>query len=368
MKPHANSWLRLFLAAGLCAAGAVGASDVRVVSDSERVDISGQRVDVQDADDHVVVDGDWRKRGQVQVGSDDGDVLVDLGAVVADDRIQVDLAGDILFDYDSATLAPAAAQRLAQVAQLIRARSVGQVHVIGHTDAHGADSYNQRLSLERAESVIGHLVRAEGIPRSLLIGAGAGARHPVAPNTLPSGGDNPEGRARNRRVEMQIATREGVALGPGRSIVVAGERVTTPETSVDPRGVTTDEVRVDIADGRVDVRELAGDDATVTSIVGAALGQTTVTTGSAASAVGAACARMCAATAGRHEVATVGCIEATLEEFEYDFDADACDELEDAMVLGRGNEGGHLCYTCQRAEGFGERECAAVEKQCFRAR
>ncbi|MBI2396846.1 MAG: OmpA family protein [Xanthomonadales bacterium] len=351
----------------------VSAQGVSVLSETESVVISGDSVRVDDADDSVVVAGDWRRGGAVGVQTDTGSVLIGLGAVVEGDRIQVNLEGDVLFDFDSSRLAPAAKARLAQVATLIRAKAVGAAHVIGHTDALGRDDYNARLSRERALAVIRHLHDAEGIPYGVLVGHGVGAKHPLAANTLANGADNPQGRARNRRVEIQIATREGVALGPGQ-VLVSGDRIVTNEASIDAGGVSTDEARVDIGRGGVTVSEHDdgdGDgDGDVASIVSGAMAQAGLASAPSAAAAtqpmaGGACELMCQASSGRQSMATIACIEETLEEMEFDFDADACDEFEDAMATGSGNYGGQQCRSCRKAEGYGDAHCLRVIKACF---
>ena len=68
----------------------------------------------------------------------------------------------------------------------------------GHTDSVGSDSYNQKLSQERAESVKGFLVE-QGIPAERIPAVeGFGRTRPAAPN------DTPPNREKNRRVEIVI--------------------------------------------------------------------------------------------------------------------------------------------------------------------
>ena len=69
-------------------------------------------------------------------------------------------------------------------------------------DAIGSQAYNQRLSQLRAESVADALVSA-GVNRRRLHARGFGKSRPVAPNTV-HGRDDPQGRAKNRRVEVII--------------------------------------------------------------------------------------------------------------------------------------------------------------------
>lgn len=117
-------------------------------------------------------------------------------------ELKLNISSDILFAFDRADIRPQAARTLAQVALLIREKHPRQVRIEGHTDAKGSDAYNMRLSLRRAESVRNWLVEREGINPRLIVVKGFGERRPVAPNTLPDGRDNPEGRRLNRRVEI----------------------------------------------------------------------------------------------------------------------------------------------------------------------
>lgn len=112
------------------------------------------------------------------------------------------VASDVLFDFGSATLRPEASAALNDILNQIRAvYQYPVIRVEGHTDSIGSDAANDALSLRRAESVRQWLMAA-GIPPGAITTDGLGKRRPVAPNTLPNGADNPDGRARNRRVEL----------------------------------------------------------------------------------------------------------------------------------------------------------------------
>ena len=156
------------------------------------------------ADGTILASGDWRQSGAVY-GDVDG-VLVELGAKAEADSIRVNLAGDVVFDFDSTVIREQAAATLSKLAHVIRRRATGRVTVTGHTDSIGTSEYNQQLSEKRALAVMTWLHRVEGIPLGLMVGRGAGASQPVDYNTMPDGSDNPAGRARNRRVELRIAT------------------------------------------------------------------------------------------------------------------------------------------------------------------
>ncbi len=112
----------------------------------------------------------------------------------------VSLDTDIAFAFASATLAPAAGRRIAQLVARVPRRS--RVSITGHTDSVGAPASNLALSRRRAAAVA-EAVRAAR-PDLVLTVAGRGEAQPVEPNTL-GGTDNPAGRSKNRRVEIRFA-------------------------------------------------------------------------------------------------------------------------------------------------------------------
>ena len=119
-------------------------------------------------------------------------------------EVRIDLASDVLFDFDSADIQPKARQTLARVAQFIGNSAKGQVRIVGYTDGKGSAQYNQGLSERRAQSVKTWFVDKDGLTHVDFATQGLGMRDPVAPNTKPDGSDNPPGRAKNRRVEIVI--------------------------------------------------------------------------------------------------------------------------------------------------------------------
>jgi outer membrane protein OmpA-like peptidoglycan-associated protein len=116
-------------------------------------------------------------------------------------RLVVD--NDVLFDFDKAELRPQAAVALGRVAEIIRQRAPRAVRIVGHTDALGSDAYNRQLSERRARSVEQWLA-SHGGTLPPVQATGRGEEDPVAPNVTPAGADNPEGRQRNRRVEVLL--------------------------------------------------------------------------------------------------------------------------------------------------------------------
>ena len=119
-------------------------------------------------------------------------------------ELRINLPADVLFAFDKANIRPQAAKALRQVALVIRSRGARKVRIEGHSDAKGSDAYNQRLSLRRARSVRNWLVKSEGFDSRLFATKGFGETRPVAPNTNADGSDNPQGRERNRRVEIFV--------------------------------------------------------------------------------------------------------------------------------------------------------------------
>jgi outer membrane protein OmpA-like peptidoglycan-associated protein len=134
------------------------------------------------------------------------EAMTDLGAQVKRAEIRVDMPGDVLFDFDKTDLKPIAQETLKKLADIIRAKSKGEVQINGYTDSKGSDPHNQKLYEGRAESVKKWLTANGNVPSEELQSKGFGKTNPVASNTLIDGTDNPEGRARNRRVEVVIPT------------------------------------------------------------------------------------------------------------------------------------------------------------------
>jgi outer membrane protein OmpA-like peptidoglycan-associated protein len=118
-------------------------------------------------------------------------------------EIKISLQGEILFDFDKSNLRPAAESTLAQVAKMIGSYPKAQVLIEGYTDSKGSDSYNAKLSDRRAVSVKNWFAK-HGVAANSMQTHGWGAAKPVAPNTHPDGSDDPDGRQKNRRVEITI--------------------------------------------------------------------------------------------------------------------------------------------------------------------
>jgi len=110
---------------------------------------------------------------------------------------------DVLFDTGSYTLKPGAREKLAKISGILLAHPGLNLQIEGHTDSTGSDQFNQQLSEQRAGSVRDFLAE-QGVPVSTITARGFGKTQPVASN------DTPEGRQRNRRVELVL---NGDAIG-----------------------------------------------------------------------------------------------------------------------------------------------------------
>jgi outer membrane protein OmpA-like peptidoglycan-associated protein len=130
--------------------------------------------------------------------------LKDLAAKVTDAEIRIDLSADVLFDFDKADIKKEAEPSLQKLATVITANPGAAIAIDGHTDARGADAYNQKLSEARAASVKQWLVTNSQVNAATISTRGLGRTRPIAPNAKPDGTDDPQGRARNRRVEIVV--------------------------------------------------------------------------------------------------------------------------------------------------------------------
>jgi OOP family OmpA-OmpF porin len=115
---------------------------------------------------------------------------------------KVTFAADAFFDFDKATLKPEGKAKLDDLVGKLGAINLEVIIAVGHTDSIGSVAYNQKLSVRRAESVKAYLV-SKGIEANRIYTEGKGKSQPIAPNTI-NGKDNPAGRAKNRRVEIEV--------------------------------------------------------------------------------------------------------------------------------------------------------------------
>jgi len=133
--------------------------------------------------------------------------LKELKAEVTAAEIKIDLAADVLFDFDKASIKKEAEPSLQNLATVLKANPGAAVTIEGHTDAKGADAYNQTLSEQRAAAVKQWLVANAQVNGANISTRGWGKSKPVTHNAKPDGSDDPEGRAKNRRVQIIVRKR-----------------------------------------------------------------------------------------------------------------------------------------------------------------
>lgn len=120
--------------------------------------------------------------------------------------ILVNLPDGVTFDVGSATLKPEFRATLDKVAESLIQYPNSLIDVYGHTDSTGSDAFNQTLSENRARTVMNYLIM-KNVPAARIRSQGFGETMPIADNGTP------EGRSKNRRVEIKIVpvTQEDVA-------------------------------------------------------------------------------------------------------------------------------------------------------------
>ncbi len=149
------------------------------------------------AADSVVIATTPKSAPATKVSVDPGVASVATPPPVLDESVSIDL--EILFDFDSARLRPAAKSQLAKLCKALASDSgEGTYQVIGHTDAAGSFDYNLTLSRARAAEVVRFLSGDEcGLPRKRFVAMGMGEQRLKRPEMPRS--------AENRRVEIQIS-------------------------------------------------------------------------------------------------------------------------------------------------------------------
>ncbi|MGQ0530266.1 MAG: OmpA family protein [Panacagrimonas sp.] len=102
------------------------------------------------------------------------------------------------FEFDKSRLTSNAKTILEGVGDALNRAPSVTVEIGGHTDAIGTDEYNQKLSEQRAQSVVQYLVGSKNVDSSRMTSAGYGESQPVADNETDAG------RELNRRVELKV--------------------------------------------------------------------------------------------------------------------------------------------------------------------
>jgi outer membrane protein OmpA-like peptidoglycan-associated protein len=135
---------------------------------------------------------------------------------------------DVLFDSGKYTLRPIAREKLAKLSGIVLAYPGLRLDIEGHTDSVGGDTFNQRLSEKRAQTVEAYLTQ-QGVPQPAMSATGFGKTQPIAPNTTASG------RQQNRRVELVVSGEViGTKLGSLRTQPANPANPATPATTTTP--------------------------------------------------------------------------------------------------------------------------------------
>ncbi|MGY5540879.1 OmpA family protein [Vibrio brasiliensis] len=106
-------------------------------------------------------------------------------------------SGDYLFESNSTYIGDAYKGVLSDISNLLIDNQDSMVFVVGHADSIGSVTQNQKLSEKRAELVAQQLIK-RGVDKSRIKTKGAGEKEPISDNHTP------EGRAKNRRVEVIV--------------------------------------------------------------------------------------------------------------------------------------------------------------------
>lgn len=110
---------------------------------------------------------------------------------------------NVLYDFNKAVLKPASYVVLDELVNVLESNPKIKIELSAHTDSMGPDWYNLKLSQQRAQSCVDYML-SKGIAAHRIIAKGYGESMPIAPNTLPDGKDNKDGRKLNRRTEFKV--------------------------------------------------------------------------------------------------------------------------------------------------------------------
>jgi OOP family OmpA-OmpF porin len=110
---------------------------------------------------------------------------------------KVTYAADTFFDFDKYVIKPEGQAKLDDLIAKTKGVALEVVIAVGHTDSIGTEAYNQALSERRANAVKSYLV-SKGIEKNRVYTEGKGEKQPIASNSTA------EGRAKNRRVEIEV--------------------------------------------------------------------------------------------------------------------------------------------------------------------
>jgi len=106
-------------------------------------------------------------------------------------------ARTILFELNKSDIKEQSEETLQDIIDILKKYPDAEFSIDGHTDSQGSEAYNQKLSNERANSVLRYLVNG-GIATERLSAEGFGESKPIASNKTAAG------RQQNRRTEINL--------------------------------------------------------------------------------------------------------------------------------------------------------------------
>lgn len=137
-----------------------------------------------------------RSTGQTKTVQQPGAANATFEEQVADLQMVLDVS-DILFEFDKWVIKQSIVPELDRWVEFFQNNPQVTAEIYGHADSTGPSTYNQNLSIKRAEAVVNYLV-GKGVDPKRFTAKGFGESQPAAPNTTS------EGRQKNRRVELNL--------------------------------------------------------------------------------------------------------------------------------------------------------------------
>jgi len=154
--------------------------------------------------------GKWQTPGEIKQPKGPWQVPKGIQAIKTQEakcEQRMTIVSDALFEFDKAELNKDAEQTLAALGPMLKQKAGKRpVMIEGHTDGVGNDAYNQELSERRAKAVEQWLIARNYLTAAASKTVGFGKKRPVAPNAKADGSDDPDGRQKNRRVDVVVNT------------------------------------------------------------------------------------------------------------------------------------------------------------------
>jgi outer membrane protein OmpA-like peptidoglycan-associated protein len=182
-------WLIWCLLLGKCTENQQQAiSDTKVIHDTIYVEVNKSKIDTIIKNDTIIYEDKTTKT-----------------------KTSVVNLPNVQFEQSKAKLLESSKDELNKLSKYLLDNTDVKAAIIGHTDDLGDDQVNQKLSQERAESVRQYLIK-KGVNATRVSAVGKGESEPKTSN------ETPEGRAMNRRVEVQLSVTEKVKETNKRTI------------------------------------------------------------------------------------------------------------------------------------------------------